>query len=300
MADVTTAMRDPVFYRWHRMIDDVCREYKITLPVYTQEELACDVSVDSVEIHKDGRECDSLETFWEWDDVNCSRGLDFKSSEPLYIRFKHLNHEEWETKITVTNKLATDTQVSVRIWCIPVHDYTHQNINLARKKNLAIEMDKYVATLKPGTQTLTRRSEDSTATIPFERAFPSAFNGGAQLEATVDAAYCVCGWPHHMMLPIGSMDGVQFDFFVMLTPFEKDRTDSDDVGSDASMYCGLRNKKYPDKRAMGFPFDRLFHSDYTQLEHLCNAFDNMNTIRITVVHKNEERRGKYMLEEELK
>lgn len=26
---------------------------------------------------------------------------------------------------------------------------------------------------------------------------------------------------------------------------------------DASSYCGLRDSKYPDKQAMGFPFDRL-------------------------------------------
>lgn len=26
--------------------------------------------------------------------------------------------------------------------------------------------------------------------------------------------------------------------------------------NDAASYCGLRNRKYPDRRPMGFPFDR--------------------------------------------
>ena len=31
---------------------------------------------------------------------------------------------------------------------------------------------------------------------------------------------------------------------------------SNDVCNDSSSYCGVRNKKFPDRRAMGFPFDR--------------------------------------------
>ncbi|GFS85968.1 hemocyanin F chain, partial [Nephila pilipes] len=26
---------------------------------------------------------------------------------------------------------------------------------------------------------------------------------------------------------------------------------------NASSYCGIKNQKYPDKRAMGYPFDRV-------------------------------------------
>lgn len=34
MGDVATAMRDPVFYRWHAQIDDMFQEFKATLPQY--------------------------------------------------------------------------------------------------------------------------------------------------------------------------------------------------------------------------------------------------------------------------
>lgn len=35
MGDSSTAMRDPVFYRWHSYIDDIFQEFKATIPRYT-------------------------------------------------------------------------------------------------------------------------------------------------------------------------------------------------------------------------------------------------------------------------
>ena len=42
MGDSATAMRDPVFYRWHAYIDDVFQELKSTLPRYTVEQV-CEI-----------------------------------------------------------------------------------------------------------------------------------------------------------------------------------------------------------------------------------------------------------------
>jgi len=35
MGDSATAMRDPIFYRWHAYIDDISQEFKATIPSYT-------------------------------------------------------------------------------------------------------------------------------------------------------------------------------------------------------------------------------------------------------------------------
>jgi len=35
MGDSATAMRDPIFYRWHAYIDDIFQEFKATLLPYT-------------------------------------------------------------------------------------------------------------------------------------------------------------------------------------------------------------------------------------------------------------------------
>lgn len=39
MGDPTTAMRDPIFYRWHAFVDDLFQEHKNTLPRYTTQQV---------------------------------------------------------------------------------------------------------------------------------------------------------------------------------------------------------------------------------------------------------------------
>ena len=39
MGDVSTAMRDPIFYRWHGYIDTIFNKYKGLLPGYTDTEV---------------------------------------------------------------------------------------------------------------------------------------------------------------------------------------------------------------------------------------------------------------------
>ncbi|WP_407809600.1 tyrosinase family protein, partial [Staphylococcus aureus] len=36
MSDTSTSLRDPIFYRWHRFIDNIFQEYKCSLPCYTR------------------------------------------------------------------------------------------------------------------------------------------------------------------------------------------------------------------------------------------------------------------------
>lgn len=50
MDDTATALRDPIFYRWHRFIDDLFQEYKKSLPPYS----STDVSYQAV--YKEGLE----------------------------------------------------------------------------------------------------------------------------------------------------------------------------------------------------------------------------------------------------
>lgn len=39
MGDSATAMRDPIFYRWHKYIDLIFDKYKGTIKPYTPEEV---------------------------------------------------------------------------------------------------------------------------------------------------------------------------------------------------------------------------------------------------------------------
>lgn len=81
MADVTTAMRDPIFYRWHSFLDTIFTKYKNTLPPYHEPELIFDnIIVNSVEVQiKSNRNVTAnlLLTFWQKSNVDLGAGLDF-------------------------------------------------------------------------------------------------------------------------------------------------------------------------------------------------------------------------------
>jgi hypothetical protein len=60
------------------------------------------------------------------------------------------------------------------------------------------------------------------------------------------------------LIPKGTTEGFPCELFVMVSDYDEDRVNQDVSGScnDAVSYCGIRDKLYPDKRAMGYPFDR--------------------------------------------
>lgn len=49
---------------------------------------------------------------------------------------------------------------------------------------------------------------------------------------------------------------------------------------NAASYCGLRDKKYPDRRSMGYPFDRLARKGVDTLEEFMTP--NMAMQNITI------------------
>ena len=57
-------------------------------------------------------------------------------------------------------------------------------------------------------------------------------------------------------------------------------------------FCGLRDKKYPDKRPMGYPFDRPLHAD-TLTSFMT---PNMATTPITIMHSEQVREGNLVSE----
>lgn len=64
--------------------------------------------------------------------------------------------------------------------------------------------------------------------------------------------------PSNMHIPRGSLDGLVCQLFVMISDYAEDVIDDEGTENcnDAPAYCGVRDARYPDKKAMGFPFDR--------------------------------------------
>lgn len=169
--------------------------------------------------------------------------------------------------------------------------------------------------MNPGQNTIKRRSTESTVTIPFERTFRDLdANRPAQGSAEeLEFNFCGCGWPQHMLIPKGLPEGLQCELFVMVSNYEDDRVsiqctiktipvficflndvisvlfqvDQDLVGacSDAASYCGVRDRLYPDRRAMGYPFDRLPRQGADRLANFLTP--NMSLVDVTIRHNPE-------------
>ncbi|XP_065204196.1 phenoloxidase 2-like [Planococcus citri] len=300
MSHSETALRDPIFYRWHTFIDDIFQRYKRTLPSYTVEQRHFQgIKIESVQIlpqepkpqNENGDEDDGsphvsnvLKTYWEKDAVDVSQGILYgdtkKTNEKVYAVFTHLQHKEFEYEIKVTNTLPNDVTGTVRIFMAPHVDESGLPMTFNGQRRMFIELDKFTAQLDSNvTTTIKRKSVDSSVTIPFEKSFMT-LNDVRELvtdkeknEALNKAAngYCGCGWPHHLLVGKGTTGkGMLCDLFVMITNYDDDRVDESPLhqkccDKSSLSYCGVRNKKYPDRKPMGFPFDRDISNVYATI-----------------------------------
>ncbi len=77
-----------------------------------------------------------------------------------------------------------------------------------------------------------------------------------EVEQAEGANYCSCGWPYSLLVPRGTEEGMPFRLAVVCTDWSFDQVESDESCGSLS-FCGARDR-YPDKRDMGYPFDRPF------------------------------------------
>ena len=113
MGDTSTAMRDPIFYRWHKFIDNLFQQFKATLHPYSKAQLTLPgIHLTQVEIINKtklkphnilftGKSFAKyyntphtkkfvikLNAFQGWQEslVELSRGLDFSSTVPVRVK----------------------------------------------------------------------------------------------------------------------------------------------------------------------------------------------------------------------
>jgi hypothetical protein len=261
MGDTATSMRDPAFYRLHALVDDCFQVYLQNLAPYTPNQLTFPgINIASVQVQSDGLQPNVFQTFWQQSDVNMTNGLDFAPRGNVFVRYTHLQHVPFNYNIQVNNASGAQRLGMVRIFIAPKFDERGQQLPLREQRRLMVELERFIAALRPGQNTIRRRSVDSNVTIPYERTFRSLANKPAP-ESSGEAGFnfCGCGWPQHMLIPRGNTSGYRCELFVMISDYEQDRVDQNLSGqcSDAASYCGVRDRKYPDRKPMGYPFDRF-------------------------------------------
>jgi tyrosinase len=283
ITDVRTAIRDPVFYRWHRHIDDFShlrqqrqgpRDLEGDAPPVVMRSgdgsavhspdiiLALERQVpESAEPSFDGRGWaestfggDRWDTDFSTGDVTTtelqtsSMRREVRLPNDSRIEIEHLVHEPFFLVYRVENTHRNPQPVTVRTFLAASE--------LSENRRLWIEMDKFSpqVPLQPGRNVLFRPASHASVIRRSSMPPEPIEHRGSDLHGDGDTDYCQCGWPYNLLVPRGTPDGMEFRLFVIVTDGSLDARSKDTCGSMS--FCGLRDVEYPDARPMGYPFDR--------------------------------------------
>ncbi len=285
MASTVTAIRDPVFFRWHRLIDDLSFSWQETRdPVPFDDSPSASFSgtdwawasrgillLDSKSLPDDVTEAEALVQSAlggdAWDtnisagQLATSNGNSIRVLDTLTTVMKrtmfpvpntpggempvdYLTHEPFSYALRLQSLSAGDQTVTVRIFMCPER--------LANSRRNWIEMDKFSVNLSARTKTVVLRN-DVNASIVKKPAEPE-LHPDLLADAEGDPR-CDCGWPYSLLLPRGTVEGMNYRMLAVLTDGAYDSVAQ--AGNCGSLsFCGVRDEVYPDRRDMGYPFDR--------------------------------------------
>jgi len=254
MGFVETAMRDPVFYKWHKLVDMFFDEYKKLLGPYRNELEFPGVTISDLSTYSGGRR-NTLRTFVEWTSMELDSNL-LRTMNGTRLMYERINHDP---NIEIRMRLHSTMSGSgiARLFLIPA-----SHINEPDMISYVIEMDRFYVELYPGVINIRRRLEDS---VFFSAGAPSLTELQNQLlrgMTELEFNYANCGWPLELALPRGNRQGQKFYLVAMIS--ELLPGDRDSVAEWMALdqiswgWCGIRqgDGSMPDNRPMGFPFDR--------------------------------------------
>lgn len=151
MGDTTTAMRDPMFYRFHKHVDEIFDRHKRLLAQYNRFQLGYDpININSVavQIPRDNAARNLLLTFWQRSQVDLSSGLTFAPQGRAFISFIHLQHADFNYDISLTNSSSQPLMGTCRIFLAPHCDENCRALHFNEQRHLMIELDKFTVNCK--------------------------------------------------------------------------------------------------------------------------------------------------------
>ncbi|GBB88162.1 hypothetical protein RclHR1_01470010 [Rhizophagus clarus] len=284
MSATRVASRDPVFWRWHRHIDnlinlweekqepndfsnsppvklrDVILAFKNELPIgheETEEEEAAafgektfgggnfDKDVSNNEYVTNELQTRMKSKFWTY--FGLTENIDYLFPREFYYFFR------------VENTSSSPFDVTFRVFLVPEE--------LAESRRHWIELDKFKGgTIPPNSKTVVCRSSDMSSVVrqPPRKTRNELDVAHGTTRNPLEAFYD-CGWPYHLLLPRGRRGGMKFKLLVFISDWSQDkvprksRFGSISFGGNESLYS-----KYPDNKPMGYPLDRPFKNNSYQ------------------------------------
>jgi tyrosinase len=314
MIDTATAIRDPIFWRWHRHVDDLnfrwqekqtANDFSAAPPVVIRKTLdngaGENQSPDIIlafknQIFDEGGDAVDGQAFGEkmfggdenWDKDFSSGNFsthvlrtamqtrDIELHDGTKVPVEYLDQDEFAYFIRVENLADAVTEVTARIFLVA------DDPEYAESRRMWIEMDKFHRTLQPKQKAVLYQPAEMSSVIRK----PGLKPPGSKIETpnfpgTPDddlENFCSCGWAYNLLLPRGTAAGMRFRLFVMLTDWNNDQVQQSKCGSMS--FCGAKNI-YPDVKGMGYPFDRRFPGS-NSIGETIKAQTNMATRDFTI------------------
>lgn len=223
---------------------------------------------------------------------NAARPCKSINDESTVAEVEGIDHAPFWYNITLESTRPEVSYGMVRIFLWPEALQNGTKLEGDKAHSRAIELDRFHVRIMPNTQTtIMKSSQDSTVT----RLEPSP--GLKKLYNSSEAANLVqnknlfrgCGFPNNLLIPRGTPEGLSFKLTVMISD-ETDEGFVDDDEFPRFPMCGtLNGKKFPDKRAMGFPFDRPgtileYPTNQTATNEAPKLLNNFKQMAVTIKH----------------
>lgn len=211
-------------------------------------------------------EVSKLITFFDYFEIDLDNVVTVKSEEAgknldYRTRQVRLNHKPFTYTIQVNSDKPQD--VMVRVYLGPKYDYLGHEYDINEKRHYFVQLDQFAYHVQAGQTSIERNSRDSNVVASEQQSYRNMFRkineaveGKGQYYIDKDVHYC--GYPEHLLLPKGKKGGQAFTFHVIVTPYHKQEdADFQPYNYKAFSYCGTGiNRKFPDDKPMGYPFDR--------------------------------------------
>merc|ERR1712212_151775 len=210
MEHFETATRDPSFFRLHKYMNNIFKEFKDRLEPYTYDELNFEgVSIEDV--HIEG----SLETYFEDFEFSLTNAVDDTTEIPdvdISAVVERLNHKPFAFVLNVNNNNDEDVDASGRIYLCPRRDNNNVPFHPNDGRWGCIEMDKFWTHLTPGANTIVRKSSESAVTVPDSPSFAEMMEKTDAVAAHAETSGLEnlsrnCGIPDRLLLPKGKEEG---------------------------------------------------------------------------------------------
>jgi hypothetical protein len=287
MYTTATACRDPIFFRWHRHVDSLFRQwqdqqqpYDFNLnrpPVivskgaserpFTTEAVPPDVLLS-------GKTTKRFELTSQLTTEMLSRPIELQdvAEHPVVVEVDYLSHDDFAYIIPIESTSDSPASVTMRLFIAPEEQIDD--------RQAWIEMDKFVVSLGPKESAVVMRASDQSSVVRKPALRPRDLTPKDEPNPLTDASpWCDCGWPYTLLLPRGTNAGAEYRLFAMLSAGSDLSVNEHEDECTSVSYCGVKDDVYPDKRDMGYPFARPLDGSF---QELVRKNPNMHSWRFTI------------------